>query len=72
MRRALSFVLGLYGDGDPPIIVTNVTSPDPTPSEAVRVDTDGLKDGMKFAIPIRTTTRPGIDATLELSATAWS
>lgn len=48
----------------------NVTASNPTPRVAERVESDA--DGLKFLIPIRSTGRPGIDATLELSARGWS
>ena len=49
----------------------NVTASDPTPTEAKRVESTGA-GGLKFEISIMSSGRPRIDATLELTASAWS
>ena len=50
----------------------NVTSSNPTPREAKRVDSKDAGGGLKFEIPVRASGRPGIEATLELTATGWA
>ncbi len=51
---------------------SNATASDPTPSKAERMDALSPEGGTVFAIPIESHGRPGIRATLELTATPWS